>query len=557
MFHCDQLPKWLNYVDDLNKKSTKETSAISILSTHLGDATLYKMIEGAKFYPSTNDIAKTLEVKLWQLWVGTAKAPDDVFRLMEFDNVGMNLLRNAKFNSWSKYVDDFNARYPEKATSMIPTLSLQHYDDRFIFSMAAAGVKVEAIENVATKLREQLIHVWLTSRKSPDDALVELGLGRASSKLFEDSLFADWVRYLDAYNANFPRHQSGMLDVFMRRFGNENTALVIRAAQVKDATRGVVTKLESAQLKIWQSNGKSVDDVANLLMIDGGAASFTGNPLVSPWVSYMNIFVAENPDKVKKLLSTLEARFKDGPLNQILLLAAKFPSMEAAVTKIQIAKIQGYLANNQSPEKVFKLLALDDVGDTILSNPLFKRWKDYVADFNNKHPGQRESWFETLYRHYGWFAVERMIDRAMQNPNTVNIAKSVEKEWHQYWLAQKQLPQNAFHFLGLKKSGDETLTHPKFQTWIEYLHDFNQLYPVQKTTMIDGLRANYNDINLLRIFDKAKKDPTTEKLATNLQSALIDKCVDEKIPLETLKGRFNHIPNSDEMIERYVKKLGS
>ncbi|ETN19107.1 hypothetical protein PPTG_21410 [Phytophthora nicotianae INRA-310] len=38
--------------------------------------------------------------------------------------------------------------------------------------------------------------------------------------------------------------------------------------------------------------------------------------------------------------------------------------------------------------------------------------------------------------------------------------------------------------------------------------------------MIDGLRANYNDLRLLRIFDAAKSDPNMEKLAANLQNKL-------------------------------------
>ncbi|GMF40271.1 unnamed protein product [Phytophthora fragariaefolia] len=271
----------------------------------------------------------------------------------------------------------------------------------------------------------------------------------------------------------------------------------------------------------------------------------------------MNIFITESPDKVTKLLSTLEARFKDRPLNQILLIASKFPSMEAAATKTQIEKIRGYLANNESPAKAFKLLALDDVGDTILGNPLFKRWKDYVWDFNKKHPGQHESWFEPLLWNYQWGGVDLMIERAMKNPNTLNIAKSVEREWHQYWLAEKKLPQEVFRFLGLNKAGDKTLANPKFQTWVEYLDDFNQLYPEQKTTIIDGLRANYNDINILRIFNTAKKDPSTEKLVPKLQSSHIDKWVAEKEPVETLKRMFDHIPNYGEMIEGYAKRLGA
>ncbi|GMF40272.1 unnamed protein product [Phytophthora fragariaefolia] len=250
LIYLDEFPQWLSYVDDLNAKvSTRKNSAMSILSTHFGDAALYKMIEGAQFITRTKDLAAKLEGKLMQHWVATAKDPDDVFRLMELDKIERDLIRNAKFNVWVKYVDDFNARYPEKATTMVPTLRLHRYDDHVLFNMAAAGMKVEATKSAATKLQEQLIYVWLSSRKSPDDALVELGLGQASSKLFENSLFAGWVRYLHAYNAEFPHRQTGVFDMFMRRFGNDNAAWVIRAAKANDATRDVVTKLESAQLK--------------------------------------------------------------------------------------------------------------------------------------------------------------------------------------------------------------------------------------------------------------------------------------------------------------------
>ncbi|GMF64088.1 unnamed protein product [Phytophthora fragariaefolia] len=150
-----------------------------------------------------------------------------------------------------------------------------------------------------------------------------------------------------------------------------------------------------------------------------------------------------------------------------------------------------------------------------------------------------------------------MIERAIKNPNTLSIVKSVEREWHQYWLAEKRLPQQAFRYLDLDKAGANTLAHPKFQTWVEYLDNFNQLYPEQKTTIIDGLRANYNDINILHIFNMAKKDPSTEKLVAKLQSSLIDKWVAEKEPVETLKRRFDHTPNYGEMLERYTKKLGA
>ncbi|KAE9332409.1 hypothetical protein PR003_g14540 [Phytophthora rubi] len=73
--------------------------------------------------------------------------------------------------------------------------------------------------------------------------------------------------------------------------------------------------------------------------------------------------------------------------------------------------------------------------------------------------------------------------------------------------------------------------------------------------MIDGLMANYVERVLLRIFDAAKKDPSMEKLATNLQNALIDKWIVAKEKPAGLKWMLDGVPTSDEMIARYVEKL--
>ncbi|KAE9307208.1 hypothetical protein PR003_g21055 [Phytophthora rubi] len=73
--------------------------------------------------------------------------------------------------------------------------------------------------------------------------------------------------------------------------------------------------------------------------------------------------------------------------------------------------------------------------------------------------------------------------------------------------------------------------------------------------MLDGIMDNYNERALLRIFDAAKKDPSTEKLATNLQNALINKWIVDKEKTADLKRRFSKLPTSDEMIARYGEKL--
>ncbi|KAE8907035.1 hypothetical protein PF002_g18080 [Phytophthora fragariae] len=139
------------------------------------------MIEaGAKNW-KTEDLATKLQTQQVQHWLTTAIDPDDVFRIMTLDKVKKDILSNPAFSAWAKYAGDFNAKYPEQPTSMIPTL-LNHYSDAALFILTETAKNVKETKSIATKLHEQLVHVWLKSRKTPDDTLVDLGLGTKKTK---------------------------------------------------------------------------------------------------------------------------------------------------------------------------------------------------------------------------------------------------------------------------------------------------------------------------------------------------------------------------------------
>ncbi|KAG3055045.1 hypothetical protein PI124_g23622 [Phytophthora idaei] len=147
---------------------------------------------------------------------------------------------------------------------------------------------------------------------------------------------------------------------------------------------------------MWLKNGKTVDDVFYLLRLD---ISFSPNALLNMWVSYMNAIITENPRKTSSLFSSLETRFSDRPLLEILETAKKYPKMESAARQLQTKTIDGIVASGKSPTETFKLLRLDNVGDGILSSPLFQTWKNYVEVFNKKRPNHQESWFDpTTFR---------------------------------------------------------------------------------------------------------------------------------------------------------------
>ncbi|KAE8904794.1 hypothetical protein PF005_g20078 [Phytophthora fragariae] len=499
-----QFTVWLKYVDDLSAKNpAKGTSAFSTLTARYGDAALYKMIEESAKFAGTKDLATKLQKDQMQYWVTTAKAPDDVFHVMDLDKVGRSILSNPEFIAWAKYVDDFNTTYPEKSALMAPVLR-KSYRDGALLKMTEVAISGGGSKSVATKIQDELLRLWLSSRKTPDDALVELGLDRTVETLMESPLFSTWVKYTNAYSTKYPRETSTAIEALTRKFRDVNVARMLQKAKTTDATRSIAKQLESAQLEMWCSSGKSVDDVLELLDLRM-RSDFTGDPLLNTWVSYMDRFLKENPGQATALLTKLEGtRFPGRALNQILLAAMKFPSMEKAAITIQTERIQGYLAKIRSQEKVFKWLDLDNVGGNLLHDPLFTKWMEYVTMFNQKNPKHQESWFEPIRMYYD---PQRVIKTAMNDPSTVKIAKLMEMERSKYWLDEKIPPGRVFRFLDLEMSGEKTLVSSDFKIWAKYLDDFNQRYPNEKTTMIGELMANYVERVLLRISMRRRKNP--------------------------------------------------
>ncbi|KAG7387331.1 hypothetical protein PHYPSEUDO_014425 [Phytophthora pseudosyringae] len=574
LFFDAQFSSWVKYVDDLSAKtSNKGMSVVSTLTAQFGDDALYKMIEQAKDIPRMESLAMRLGAEQMQHWVATRKDLDEIFRLFDLDDAvknalgqyrqfpldkaGKRIFSNPKFTAWVKYVDEMNVKNPEEPLSMIPTLK-KYFRDGELLRMTESAKTVAGSKSIATKVEDGMVQFWLSSRKTPDDVFVELGLSTTTKSRLDDLFVAVWIKYVDAYSVRYPDTKTTMIETFTRNFDDVRVAKMIIAAKAEDATNTLATKLESAQLEMWRGSGKSADDVFELLKLYQTQSDFSHNPLLNTWVSYMNAIVTENPSKAPSLLSTLEARFSDRPLIQILEAAKKFPSMESAATKMQTETIKGVFASKESPEKVFTVIGLGDAQDNLLGIPLFSAWLNYAKVFNKEHPTQQESWAMTLHLNYQFPGIESMIKKGMQDLSTVNLAKMVERAWMKEWLEWwEKSPSNAFSLLHLDEAGQKTFASPKFKLWAKYLNDFNQRYPNERTTMIDAIRANYSDRQLLRIFNAAKQDPSTEKLASNLENAMLDKWLVAKENPASLKWTYDGLPGIDGIIQRYSKKFAA
>lgn len=77
-------------------------------------------------------------------------SPASVFESL---NLGTrNVLTNPSLNTWVKYMDDFNARYPTEKTTMIDTITVQ-LGDEGLATILERAMKVANTKAFATKLQ--------------------------------------------------------------------------------------------------------------------------------------------------------------------------------------------------------------------------------------------------------------------------------------------------------------------------------------------------------------------------------------------------------------------
>ncbi|GMF18714.1 unnamed protein product [Phytophthora lilii] len=143
----------------------------------------------------------------------------------------------------------------------------------------------------------------------------------------------------------------------------------------------------------------------------------------------------------------------------------------------------GWAKKQRSPDKVFVSLKLDKAGDKLLENPAFNVWVAYTRMATNTNP-------------------ERAILTSL--------------------TARQGMSANAlFKLLKLDDNVDTLLKNPNLSTWAKYMTEVSATDSKLKTPMIDTPRAHFSDKELVRVFNAAKSDPQTKKLA-DLEGALIN-----------------------------------
>lgn len=112
-------------------------------------------------------------------------------------------------------------------------------------------------------------------------------------------------------------------------------------------------------LEGWLQNGKSADEVFQLLKLDKAGDSLLSSPKLESWLAYAKAFNLKSPQNEASMITTFRAAYGDAELAKIIKTAKGVPNTEKTAKELQVAQFNLWMREGMKPEdvysKVFKL----------------------------------------------------------------------------------------------------------------------------------------------------------------------------------------------------------
>ncbi|KAG6961870.1 hypothetical protein JG688_00008866 [Phytophthora aleatoria] len=222
-------------------------------------------------------------------------------------------------------------------------------------------------------------------------------------------------KYIAMFNKNNADEPISLVGILTLRYGD-------------DAVEKLATQLRSDQLTAWMKDGKTVDEVFNLLKLGDDGAEALANRKFTVLQDYIAKYNTEKNGHVT-LLQTFTKGF-DGESNLVTVLAAAKRDQRIAplARKLEKELLGQWRQETLEPEKVMKLLRLDNDVDDALKSENLRTFEKYIAEFNENSANSQVSLLEVLTSKFGEVGVAKAIVSAKANENSAWVAKRLQKQ---------------------------------------------------------------------------------------------------------------------------------
>ncbi|KAG1694407.1 hypothetical protein DVH05_021487 [Phytophthora capsici] len=275
---------------------------------------------------------------------------------------------------------------------------------------------------------------------------------------------------------------------------------------------------DKVRARYWLWRKQSAEDVFRLLKLDGGLEKLLGSRKFNTWTSFVNIYNKKNPNEKVTMAGILSKNYGDLELAKALEVAmgSMVKSERKMGTTLSLQQREGWQAAGKTADDVFILLKLDKVGADLFTTPQLNSWYKYVS----MQADSKSLMASVLRNHYSDETLSKIFREAKPEIKRMRIIR-VQLETAVAKSKPKQIlsPEEYFKMLKLDDGVDKFLASSNLDTWIKYVARYNTKNPGQDVSTIKILTKFYGDEELAKVLGAGKKVATTEKVATELQSA--------------------------------------
>ncbi|KAG3016376.1 hypothetical protein PC128_g6986 [Phytophthora cactorum] len=366
-------------------------------------------------------------------------------------------------------------------------------------------------------------------------ASVLLANGDALEKTTEANTISSYQLLVPTpFSAKYETHATR----FLRANDDEERVLPILAPSVSLFTNWVkamgLKVTDSVRARYWLWRKQSIEGLFKQLKLDGGLNKILANPKFNTWATYVNLYNKKNPGKEVTMAGILTNTYGDLALSRMLEVALNVGSQRKMAAVLAQQQRQGWQSAGKSADDVFVLLKLEQAGGDLFVSPQLNTWYNYVTMLSKNDA--KATMASVLRAHYSDEALSKIFQEANPRVSRMRFVRM----WLETAVAKNRpkktpSPDEYFKLLKLDAGVDKLLANPKLETGISYVSKFNAKNPGQETTTIQTLTKFYDDIELAKVLEAAKKLPQTEKIATELQTAQINVWVKKFSPDDVFK----------------------
>ncbi|OWZ01246.1 hypothetical protein PHMEG_00027408 [Phytophthora megakarya] len=402
-----------------------------------------------------------------------------------------------------------------------------------------------AISGFITSAKQKLLN-----QKAEIEYLKILNLGGIEDAL-KNKRLTELTAKIEKLNVKRPNNKITLAGTLSEHYGDVALAEAIAKTKMfsrETSVKQLAQKLSAEQFSSWFTQGKTVDEIFNLMKwSDDGYTAFTSPEykVVDDYLTYSNNAKSEQ----KTLLNLLTKKYGgESELVSILAKVKQDQLLGGRARKVESQLFDKWSLAKMQPEDVMKLLKFDDDVDKLLGNPNFRTFTKYVTKLNENDPDT--TLLGVLTKKYGEVNVAKALVKGethrLQFANTLQTEQMTSwvKKFESAGTTDDQL-RGVFKFLNIKGDGSKFVISRKLDVLEDYMEFFNRGKPEkERKTFIDALSVGYGgEIELAKTIEIAKTNVGIYPQATALQEKLFSQWMKNDV---TSSNIFTKLERTEE-----------